>query len=211
MPDFFHFTPGKETSRAARRQAADASPLLGRFRAVPRTRDALRTHAQDQLGLLGAPGNRGSVHVGYGALVAAGLQAEEQRSGRNDEDDDSSDEDGGGGANLLCRQRRFWSRACKRLNDLWISPRQTAVNRALDTWWGRWGNLVFLPAGLVCVLFTVLLQSFSCRNSVASSCVHSRQLLSSVARRNKLVHHSLTLWAGDSVVCNSLSTISVGP
>ncbi|KAH7027641.1 uncharacterized protein B0I36DRAFT_246866 [Microdochium trichocladiopsis] len=145
MPEFFPFIPGTEASRAARQHAADSSPLLGRFRAVPRTRNSPRSHAQNQLGLLGGPGGRGSVHVGYGALVTAGLEEGDRHGSRPADDSDSDSEDDTG---LLRRQRRFWRTSCRRLNDVWISPRQTAVKRAVDTWWGRWGNLVFLPAGL---------------------------------------------------------------
>ncbi|KXJ91422.1 hypothetical protein Micbo1qcDRAFT_233924 [Microdochium bolleyi] len=143
MPEFFPFIPGSEASRAARQHAADASPLLGRFRAVPRTRNAPRSHAQNQLGLLGGPGGRGSVHVGYGALV---LGDEDEDEANNNTSNDDSDSDGDGA--LIQRQRRFWVGVGRRLNGLWISPRQSAVKRALDTWWGRWWNLVFLPAGL---------------------------------------------------------------
>lgn len=147
MPEFFPFIPGSEASRAARQHAADSSPLLGRFRAVPRTRNAPRSHAQGQLGLLGVAGNRGSVHVGYGALVTAGLDGEDEDDTSNSNSNDDSDSDGD--ETLIRRQRRFWRGVAWRLNGLWISPRQSAVKRALDTWWGRWWNLVFLPAGLV--------------------------------------------------------------
>lgn len=152
MPDFFPFIPGSEASRAARQHAADSSPLLGRFRAVPRTRNTPRSHAQGQLGLLGVAGNRGSVHVGYGALLTAGLDDEDEDDMNNNTSNDDSDSDGD--KTLIRRQRRFWRGVAWRLNGLWISPRQSAVKRALDTWWGRWWNLVFLPAGLVGLIYS---------------------------------------------------------
>ncbi|KAH8682392.1 hypothetical protein BX600DRAFT_479051 [Xylariales sp. PMI_506] len=137
MPEFFPFIPGTETSRAARQHASDASPLLGRFRAVPRTTqhgtNPLRTRAS-QLGLLSS-GGRGSVHVGYGAAIAAGLDSD---SDGYDSDDDSDDE------------TRWWQRAArtaaKNVQDLWVAPRQSAVKKVVESWWRRWSILVFLPA-----------------------------------------------------------------
>ncbi|KAH9906511.1 hypothetical protein F4778DRAFT_653732 [Xylariomycetidae sp. FL2044] len=137
MPEFFPFIPGSETSRAARLNQADTSPLLGRFRAVPRrARQSSRSHPS-QLGLLSA-GARGSVHVGYGALVAAGLvdSDEGDEYGSDDEDD---------GAAGFGRWRR---RVMRKVEDLWVAPRQTAVRRVVETWWSRWAVLVFFPAGL---------------------------------------------------------------
>ncbi|ORY55462.1 uncharacterized protein BCR38DRAFT_356832 [Pseudomassariella vexata] len=136
MPDFFPFIPGTETSRTARQHHADASPLLGRFRAVPRQGRARRSSGGSQLGLL-ASGGRGSVHVGYGALITAGLGDDA------DEDGYDSDED----------EDELWtSRVCRKfgrqVQDLWVAPKQSAVKRVVESWWSRWGVLVFLPAAL---------------------------------------------------------------
>ncbi|XDG08462.1 hypothetical protein ABKA04_008077 [Annulohypoxylon sp. FPYF3050] len=149
MPDFFPFIPGTETGRAARQHASDASPLLGRFRAVP---TASRSAAQ-QLGLLSTNGGRGSVHVGYGALLVAGIDSDS-------EEDDEDDDDGMGNDNgsdrrcttVMRRGLRIWRRFARssrrNVRDLWVAPRQTAVKRVVESWWRRWGVLVFLPAAL---------------------------------------------------------------
>ncbi|RDA82460.1 hypothetical protein CP532_4381 [Ophiocordyceps camponoti-leonardi (nom. inval.)] len=110
---FFQFTQGTES----RTRPSDSSPLLGRYRAVPPPRGSDR--------LLAGEG-RGSVHVGYGALIAAAL----------DGDDDEDDEDDG-------RRNGRWFR------DLWVAPRQSAVKRAVDRWWRLYGLVVVLPAVLV--------------------------------------------------------------
>ncbi|KAL3958664.1 hypothetical protein ACCO45_006826 [Purpureocillium lilacinum] len=103
MPSFFQFTQGSET----RFRPADASsPLLGRFRALGLLADRVGD-------------GRGSVHVGYGALLAAELEAEAAAA------DDDDDDDGNGGNG---------------------DPRQTAVRRVVERWWSRYGLLVFLPA-----------------------------------------------------------------
>ncbi|KAI0007767.1 hypothetical protein F4779DRAFT_489886 [Xylariaceae sp. FL0662B] len=153
MPEIFPFIPGTETSRAARQQAAnDTSPLLGRFRAVPRSFST-------------AP--RGSVHVGYGALLAAELDdgtpddlfSDSDSDLEPDSDDDRGDNDGGrllswvSGTRRTAhrwrrRGRRFARRTRRGLVDLWVIPRQTAVKRVVESWWSRWGVLVFLPAAL---------------------------------------------------------------
>lgn len=143
MPSFFQFTQGTE-SRV--RPSDSSSPLLGRFRAVPPRQDlgAAGHRRSSPLGLLsdrrGGPG-RGSVHVGYGAaaLVAAGLRPEDH----DDDDSDSLDSFDGDGAS---RWERVWQ---KWVVDLWVDPRQVAVKRVVDTWWSRYGVLVFLPAALV--------------------------------------------------------------
>lgn len=137
MPEFFPFIPGTETSRTARQHASDASPLLGRFRAVPRSQQ--RRRSASALGLL-SNGWRGSVHVGYGALIASELDRAPQD---DDSNDGYEDDDGAGWA-----QRGYrWAR--RNVEDLFIAPRQAAVKRVVDKWWTRWGILVFLPAALV--------------------------------------------------------------
>ncbi|KAI1774689.1 hypothetical protein F4818DRAFT_452158 [Hypoxylon cercidicola] len=159
MPEFFPFIPGNETGRAARQHASDASPLLGRFRAVPPSRaggaTSSRASQQQSLGLLTA-GGRGSVHVGYGTLLVAGLEGD--YSDEEDEDEDG-DEDGDGddgnvrGCGAVWRRtgrawRRFVRLSRRSVRDLWIAPRQPAVKRVVERWWSRWAVLVFLPAAL---------------------------------------------------------------
>ncbi|KAI0384169.1 hypothetical protein F5Y04DRAFT_237516 [Hypomontagnella monticulosa] len=150
MPEFFPFIPGNETGRAARQHlASDASPLLGRFRAVP----PARSQAQQQLGLLG----RGSVHVGYGALVF-GSESDSEGDDEDGGDDDRNSSDNGNDNNgrgcgaavrRTSRALRRVARLMRRsIRDLWIAPRQTAVKRVVERWWSRWGVLVFLPAAL---------------------------------------------------------------
>ncbi|KAI1849049.1 hypothetical protein JX265_011287 [Neoarthrinium moseri] len=138
MPDFFPFIPGSETSRTARQHASDSSPLLGRFRAVPRTSHRQRS-SQHLRGLLAAGGGRGSVHVGYGALVTASLDSESDDGGSDYYDSDEDDD-------------HWWDRAARavgrNVRDLWVAPRQGAVRKVVESWWRRWGMLVFLPAGL---------------------------------------------------------------
>ncbi|KAI6088183.1 hypothetical protein F4821DRAFT_96680 [Hypoxylon rubiginosum] len=160
MPEFFPFIPGTETGRAARQHASDASPLLGRFRAVPPSRTAAsalaRASQQERLGLLSA-GGRGSVHVGYGALLVAGLEGDysdedEDEDGEDDDDDDVDDGHNMGCGRMLRKTGRAWRRfvrvSRRNVRDLWVAPRQTAVKRVVEKWWSRWAILVFLPAAL---------------------------------------------------------------
>jgi hypothetical protein len=170
MPEFFPFIPGTETNYAAssRIHGADStSPLLGRFRVVP-PRDAnssASSHAfssrsraarglEGRLDLLSAAG-RGSVHVGYGALIAAGLDNDEDGEGDEEwssEDDDGA-RDGYDGGLMTRRVSRVWRRTVRKtrrnVEDLWIAPRHGAVRRVVEAWWSRWGVLAFLPAVLV--------------------------------------------------------------
>lgn len=128
MPSFFPFTQGTESHV----QHNDTSPLLGRFRAVP-PRD--QPSGRRQSGLLS--NRRGSVHVGYGALVVGEILD------ADDEDDDSDDDSDDG---TLSRWERIWQRW---VVDLWVRPKQLAVKRIAEKWWTRYGLLVFLPAALV--------------------------------------------------------------
>lgn len=132
MPSFFQFTQGTES----RFRPNDSSPLLGRFRAVP-PRSDLGPRRPSQLGLLAeALGNgRGSVHVGYGAIIAAELGDDAQST----IDDDDIEDD-------RSWVERVWQRW---IVDLWVEPRQAAVRKVLDTWWSRYGFLVLMPAVLV--------------------------------------------------------------
>lgn len=161
MPSFFQFTQGTES----RIRPNDSSPLLGRFRAVP-PRPGLGRRRSSPLGLLsdqfGLAGGRGSVHVGYGALIAAELEAEAAADDDNDSDGDRyrvgrvGGSGGGGGAHIsgdgdedvATRLQRVWKRW---IVDLWVHPRASAVKRMVDRWWSRYGLLVFLPAILVCL------------------------------------------------------------
>ncbi|TRX96443.1 hypothetical protein FHL15_002715 [Xylaria flabelliformis] len=161
MPEFFPFIPGTETGPAASRfhGADNTSPLLGRFRAVPpRTTPASsssifpsrrwqRNPPSGSAGLNLLSSGRGSVHVGYGALIAAGLDDEgEEGDWSSDEDED---EDGGPKGFRMARIWRHAARKTRRnVEDLWVAPRHGAVRRVVETWWSRWGLLVLLPAVL---------------------------------------------------------------
>ncbi|KAI0976589.1 hypothetical protein F4678DRAFT_118237 [Xylaria arbuscula] len=169
MPDFFPFIPGTETGPSASRlHAADStSPLLGRFRAVPpRTTPTSSSIFSSpwrssgsrvaRLDVLSAAASRGSVHIGYGALIAAGLEDGDSGEGEDwssDEDeDDGGDGDYGEGGYTAYRMARIWRRTIRKtrrnVKDLWVAPRQGAVRRVVETWWSRWGLLVLLPAAL---------------------------------------------------------------
>lgn len=140
MPAFFSFTQGTETN--PRFSTTDASPLLGRFRAVPQPR---------RRNSLLAAGWRGSVHVGYGALLARELED----SAADDDDDDDGDDGGSDVSDAAAEGRvryrlsRLGRRTGRRVRDLWLSPKTGTVKRAVDRWWSRWSLLVVLPALLV--------------------------------------------------------------
>ena len=149
MPPVFSFQQGSET--APLRHNADASPLLGRFRAVPRSENSTpsRSGPNSRRGLLSA-GFRGSVHVGYGSLLATGLvdgeddyEDDEAESGV-DSDSDTYTEKGG-----LARLVWFCRRRVRRAQHTWVNPRASAVMAVVDQWWSRWTVLVVLPALLV--------------------------------------------------------------
>lgn len=129
MPSIFQFQQGTE-SRV--RPTSDSSPLLGRFRAVPPPRGPRRQTSQ--LGLFS--NGRGSVHVGYGALVVG-----DDDVGHSEDDSDDGLEDGSG----LSRLDWLWQRW---VIDLWVNPRQLAVKRVAERWYTRYGLLVVLPAAM---------------------------------------------------------------
>jgi hypothetical protein len=141
MSTIFSFQQGSESSRV--RYNTDSSPLLGRFRAVPRRDSITPRRSSGQLGLLSA-GFRGSVHVGYGALLAAELADEEQQEQSGSDEDDYDGYDGAFGSAL-----RLGRRFVRRMEDTWITPRAIVVKRLVDVWWTRWTVLVILPALLV--------------------------------------------------------------
>lgn len=87
-----------------------------------------------------ASAGRGSVHVGYGAIIAAQLDDD------HDDDDEIDAHDGPPGFDELSRWQWLWQRY---IIDLWVNPRQAAVKRVVDKWWSRYGLVVFLPALLV--------------------------------------------------------------
>ncbi|KAG6118911.1 hypothetical protein E4U14_006158 [Claviceps sp. LM454 group G7] len=143
MPSFFQFTQGTESHS----RPSDSSPLLGRFRAVP-PRPGLSRRRSSQLGLLSdhfssvTGDGRGSVHVGYGALVATQLLNHGNENNDNDDGDGyAMDLDG----DEAWVGQRLWQRW---ILDLWVRPKQTAVKTMVDRWWTRYGLLVFLPAAL---------------------------------------------------------------
>ena len=100
------------------------------------------------------------MHIGYGALIAAGLDDDDDDDDNDDgglgdwssDDDDDVTGDGGRGGKAY-RMARIWRRTARKtkrnVEDLWVAPRQGAVRRVVETWWSRWGLLVFLPAVLV--------------------------------------------------------------
>ncbi|KAK1755236.1 hypothetical protein QBC47DRAFT_402583 [Echria macrotheca] len=165
LPSFFSFQQGSETVQNIR-YAAESAPLLGRFRAVPprpQPSEPRRLRSggtpgsgggwvSSSSGLIGsgsgsAAGWRGSVHVGYGALVAAELEAAAgEELGDEDGDGDEDGEEGTGGmsSGFVRRLRRM----VRKVDETWVNPRAGAVRRTVDLWWSRWGVLVVLPAAL---------------------------------------------------------------
>jgi hypothetical protein len=138
MPTIFSFEQGREDRSYA---THDASPLLGRYRAVPRR----------QLSGSGRTlGTRGSVHFGYGSTTLAGLDLGDEE-GDNEESSDSEAEnedlysEEGRLARLGWRLRRF----CKMMDHTWINPTPRGVRKVVRWWWRRWFVLVVLPAALV--------------------------------------------------------------
>ncbi|KAH0494981.1 hypothetical protein TgHK011_008559 [Trichoderma gracile] len=134
MPSFFQFTQGSES----RVRPTDSSPLLGRYRAVPpRPR-----RPSSPLGLLSAryENGRDSIHVGYGALIVAEIEA-----GLLDGRDGSSAGDRTEDGESRSRWERLWQ---SYFVDLFVNPRPSAVKRVVDRWWTRYGLLVLLPAAL---------------------------------------------------------------
>lgn len=84
------------------------------------------------------------MHVGYGSiLAAAGLGV------GDDSDSDSDFEDELAALEGVGPVRRLWRRNVRKVFDLWVEPKQTAVKRVVDHWWGRYGALVVMPAILV--------------------------------------------------------------
>ena len=92
------------------------------------------------------PGWRGSVHVGYGALVVAAAE-EEEGNGEEDGGWESEGEDGGVGC--CCWGVGRTRRLVRWFGDVWVDPKASAVRRVVDVWWSRWFALVVLPALLV--------------------------------------------------------------
>ena len=127
MPTFFSFQQGTE-SRA--RPSVDTSPLLGRFRAVPGQRRQSLLGKRDSI--LASLGD--SVGYGYGSL----FRTRSHEEGEGGDGGLFGDSDGGGG----------WALG-KKIKDVWIEPKQSAVRKVVDWWWKRWGVLFVLPAAIV--------------------------------------------------------------
>lgn len=125
MPSFFAFQQGSE-SRGPNHN--DSTPLLGRFRAVPDTPNR-RAH-RNSLSLLGSFSAGRSLGRGLDAVFGS-------LSGDSGEGEDDGEDIG--------RFQR-WTRLQR---DLWLEPKQSAVAKVVDKWWGRWWVLVILPAALV--------------------------------------------------------------
>lgn len=151
MPSFFSFEQGNES----RARHTDASPLLGRYRAVPTAPSA--SNRRGSLGLSTRASWRNSVHVGhgYGALLAAGLEdgggrGSHSHSNSSSDDDDEYEDDAErmadeGRSRLVRWCRKKWRR---RIRDVWITPKQGAVRRISAVWYSRWFVLVLMPAAL---------------------------------------------------------------
>lgn len=139
MPTFFQFTQGTES----RVRPTDSSPLLGRYRAVPPRPGIGQRRPSSPLGLLSShyENGRESIHVGYGALIVAEIEA--ARLGSLGNSGIGDDEALAG----MSRWERLWQGY---FIDLFVDPRPSAVKRVVDRWWSRYGLLVFLPAALVC-------------------------------------------------------------
>jgi hypothetical protein len=122
MPSFFTFQQGADS----RGPSYDSSPLLGRFRAVPRS--------QRNSSLLTLfPTGRG-LGIGYGSLFA-----NTDREGQDSDDEEAVEDEGLG---LL-------GRLGGTMRDLWIEPKPAVVARTVRRWWVRWFVLAVLPALLV--------------------------------------------------------------
>jgi len=139
MPTLFQFTQGTE-SRV--RFNPDSSPLLGRFRAVPRPDLGRRRSSHGLFSSL-----RGSVNAGYGSILSSGFGfGSESNDANSDAGSDGSlfddDED-------APRWQVWWRWTVKKAFDLWIEPRQAPVKRVVERWWSRFGVLVVMPALLV--------------------------------------------------------------
>ncbi|KAL7902067.1 hypothetical protein HDV63DRAFT_377630 [Trichoderma sp. SZMC 28014] len=137
MPTFFQFTQGTES----RVRPTDSSPLLGRYRAVPPRPGIGQRRPSSPLGLLSShyENGRDSIHVGYGALIVAEIEA--ARLGSLGNAGIGDDEALAG----MSRWERLWQGY---FIDLFVDPRPSAVKRVVDRWWSRYGLLVFLPAAL---------------------------------------------------------------
>jgi len=148
MPTFFQFTQGTE-SRA--RFQPDASPLLGRFRAVPPRPGQPGSRAARTPNLLSSL--RGGAHVGYGSVVGAGAAAAAAggfyAGSDSDSDSDSGLEDEIARLEGVSRLGIWWRRRARRVVDLWVEPKQGPVKRVVDVWWSRYGVMVVFPALLV--------------------------------------------------------------
>ena len=117
-----------------------------------------RRESDDQLLTAGW---RGSVHVGYGALMAAAAERDEDYDDSGSEDEDDSEGDGmldSGflGAGTMNRRTltrsgivKKFNRARRRLYYTWVDPKATVIRKVVEHWWSRWFVLVALPAILV--------------------------------------------------------------
>ncbi|KAK4191800.1 hypothetical protein QBC35DRAFT_485980 [Podospora australis] len=174
MPSFFSFEQGSERAQNVRYYAAEASPLLGRFRAMPRGGNSFASSdytprrqrgknglERGEQGLLSAePGWRGSVHVGYGAtlLDLAGEDGDDEISEDGHDDDEEEEEEEERAHTHTDRERRGhsrWKTGVKRLRRIlrrlkytWVEPKPGVVRRVVQVWWSRWAVLVVLPASL---------------------------------------------------------------
>lgn len=116
----FAFEQGTE----AHGLANAASPLLGRFRAVPNAQRQRAAPRGNKNSVLGSWAGRGYAGVVFGAAS------------------DDGEERGDEGPLVV---RRWW----ETVRDLWIDPKQVTVGSVVDVWWSRLAVLVILPSILV--------------------------------------------------------------
>ncbi|KAK3942775.1 hypothetical protein QBC46DRAFT_255544 [Diplogelasinospora grovesii] len=152
-PTFFSFQQGDENTQHGRGwYHTESSPLLGRFRAVPRfppldTGNNVPMSPSRRGIRRGNDHWRGSVHVGYGAALLETVADEEEENESSGDSDIDIDEEYYRSQRLwvpvlLCKSRRW----LRRLEHTWVNPKATVVRRLVDVWWTRWGVLVVLPA-----------------------------------------------------------------
>lgn len=126
MPSFFDFQQGNESRSSP---AQEATPLLGRFRAVP----GQRRGRAESVGRL--------LSNGYGSIFFGGILGHRLSAGEEgDEADLDGDEE---------PPPAGWASAKRMVTILWIQPQQGAVRRCCERWWSRWSVLVVLPAAAV--------------------------------------------------------------
>jgi hypothetical protein len=124
MPTFFSFQQGNES------HVENTTPLLGRFRAIPTA-----TTSSTFRGKLFS-----SVNYGYGTLFRT------RSTSSNGTDTDTY---GDGSGEWDAEEEGYGGRIWRNIRDVWIEPRQHAVRRVVEVWYGRWTVLFIVPAAVV--------------------------------------------------------------